>query len=364
MKKILPVFGLVCWLAGCQFFSEKEPELDCNFPQQTDVPTGWLIDPIPMPPLAEYQNALFFLDEVTGFALNPLQKTIWKTQNAGINWTLFAELTQFPQLNRGSLRTAVFLDSQTGWILNDSLNCGAGNFVTCESHFRIFRISGGQVEPSPIADWQVGTLNNLHFLNEMVGFACKTTWNHADGSFTNSFQKTIDGGKTWQIIPEIVSPNERMQWLPDGKTGFVGGIGDRIYKTTDGGETWKFTSPGLPGLAEFIWTDAKTGFATHRNGLVYTTDGGDHWNHVGDQPMNLFCASADSVIGIAVFSCETADGNVFIDQSTRYFFTNDDGKNWGSSPVQNADFPRLVFQPKPGLAFVRGQFSTFRIRRQ
>jgi DNA-binding beta-propeller fold protein YncE/photosystem II stability/assembly factor-like uncharacterized protein len=112
--------------------------------------------------------------------------------------------------------------------------------------------------------------------------------------------KSTDGGKSWGLVGDGLPPDEWVVSLalsPDyanDQTLFVGvssGLtGGGVYKSTDGGHSWRLACLGLsdllvqgvavsPGYAD----DATVFARSYRQGLFRSTDGGAHWEALGER---------------------------------------------------------------------------------
>src|SRR5690606_12127562 len=90
-----------------------------------------------------------------------------------------------------------------------------------------------------------GHVLNLHFLNNLIGFALTKPDKFAPAGdkypeiFSNHLFKTLDGGETWN---EVLIPTGKsffnFTFLNEQK-GFLIGESQHILHTIDGGKTWK-----------------------------------------------------------------------------------------------------------------------------
>lgn len=107
---------------------------------------------------------------------------------------------------------------------------------------------------------------------------------------------TRDGGATWELQSSGVDCPLRSVCFLTERVGWIAGGGVEPYShastgvllaTRDGGETWQpFTSSPLPSLYRVRLFSPDHGYVAgqttpqHPTGLLYTEDGGKHWNDV------------------------------------------------------------------------------------
>lgn len=112
--------------------------------------------------------------------------------------------------------------------------------------------------------------------------------------------KSTDGGKSWGLVGGGLPPDEWVVSLAlspnyaDDQTLFAGvssGLtGGGVYKSTDGGHSWRLACLGLSDLlvqevaVSPSYADDATVFArSYRQGLFRSTDGGAHWEALGER---------------------------------------------------------------------------------
>lgn len=122
---------------------------------------------------------------------------------------------------------------------------------------------------------------NLQFISENVGFATV-------GPYSGTF-KTVDGGLTWNPIPNLVTCFNHGLFFFDELNGFVGGSGcfqgEMMNKISNGiisqatinTATWDAQNL----IVDIDFIDQNTGLAASRSGYILrTTDGGDNWDTI------------------------------------------------------------------------------------
>jgi len=208
-------------------------------------------------PVSHYIHDLFFADLSLGYAGGE-NETFLKSTDGGKVWT--AEV--LPEIPGGQSKNRVKLPS-TG---------------------RTRKTSLPKAEEPP-------QISCIFFANSLEGWVGT---NLQVGFNDYRLYHTVDGGQTWenQKVHGTVYLNN-IQFLPDGKTGWVSGLfSSRIWRTTNGGSTWLYTN--FTGITDAsFWgmqfLDADTGWVlyhqlgditdgvqTHMEGSVWkTTDGGE-----------------------------------------------------------------------------------------
>ncbi len=108
--------------------------------------------------------------------------------------------------------------------------------------------------------------------------------------------KTIDGGKTWELLPSGVRGSLRSVHMLTPLAGWVvgreelshgAGSAGIVLCTQDGGESWRrLYTDTIPGLNHVRFGDANTGCMAgdgtdqYPTGIFVTNDGGRHWQPV------------------------------------------------------------------------------------
>lgn len=119
------------------------------------------------------------------------------------------------------------------------------------------------------------------------------------------FQKTTDGGRTWQSLSISADDFWGIDLHDNGNTLWVCGYNGCIYHSTDGGANWHQLRDGNDAtrahyhLLDILFTDNLHGYACGENGiLISTDDGGHHWaqyTHFTDNALRslALCANGD-----------------------------------------------------------------------
>jgi hypothetical protein len=111
--------------------------------------------------------------------------------------------------------------------------------------------------------------------------------------------KSIDGGKTWQLVSKVLEPPVDFHAMAVSKSdpnmilGFDSGARG-LFKTTDGGKNWEtLQHPEYISALAISPDDSNTILAGTTNGIYKTTDGGKNWNHLSYKGLSVFALAFD-----------------------------------------------------------------------
>ncbi len=269
-------------------------------------------------------NSCFFLNEHTGLLLTTYNEgpglgIIYKTENAGENWTLFSDF-HIDSVTYFYPSDICFMNEQTGWAAGiyfdrvyDSLYAalfetldGGENWHIAWAHpdkssswiklssIHIVGTTGWAVGDSGMIvkytqqnQWQLRAsvtdlpLHKVFFSDEQHGWIAG---GYLDGRNTQSIMlQTRDGGQTWSelrfnkyFINDMYFTDSLHGWAVGSDTSITEswppGRGVILY-TSNGGEDWTAQVEGLPApLTALHFTD-NIGWAVGSNGLILKTDG-------------------------------------------------------------------------------------------
>jgi photosystem II stability/assembly factor-like uncharacterized protein len=277
-------------------------------------------------------NSIFFTDANTGYAVGNAG-TILKTSDGGLNWTTQSSGTNaylseiyFPTSSKGFAvgygiyaGHGILLVTSNGgetweklqdeiidngeWFSIDFINSFEGYIAgtyngegcilkTCDTGNNWSAIFI-DVEDTSCYDVCGSTLNSIHFIDSITGFAsggygcCSQTSYNA----VNLLLKSSNAGVDWEQVNYSQNfDGIRSLFFTDPLTGYmIGGKRwgwaegyDSLVKTIDGGINW-FTSKigtdtGYVQLTSLFFTDSDTGFIAGSNGKIFKTeDGGESY---------------------------------------------------------------------------------------
>jgi photosystem II stability/assembly factor-like uncharacterized protein len=168
--------------------------------------------------------------------------------------------------------------------VNDSVGflCGGGWFTPNRNILLKTINAGASWETIRSDGFNEGfMIQSMDFINHDAGMIFK--YDNAD-----NFQKTIDGGNTWQTmlletgtedISEICLLNDTVGFVAI-KSDSAQSIKSKIYKTTDFGLSWKkvYELSNFHNIYKIQFLDSVNGFACGDNGtFLSTNDGGTTW---------------------------------------------------------------------------------------
>ena len=248
--------------------------------------------------LSQTINAIRFYDQNTGWMTSSLYNgstyNIYKTTNAGLNWT--AQNSGFTSMRFMSIwivdLNTIYMSGNSGRIVKttnggqnwDSLITNSTEqlwgiqFVnattgfTAGSNGQILKTTNAGLTWNPQTSGVPNAFSSVYFLNENTGFV----------SGSAVVVKTTNGGASWFNLnaPFINGfENFREIYFQNDLTGFYGSDMGRILKTTNSGVNWYLvnsnTTQSIFGLAFPV---SGTGYACGYNGIILkTTDNGENW---------------------------------------------------------------------------------------
>jgi len=241
-----------------------------------------------------------FRDENTAWAIYSAhtpppvsQQVVWRTSDAGQTWSASQSLPLTGQEPMFAPKYFSFIDSQQGWLL---VHVDSG---MSHEYSHLFATDDGGESWERVMDPFGNALQSLHntdmsFANPKVGWVTKDNLGVMPGAF---FEKTFDGGHTWESIflpspddlnldqvgvcrtysPTFTSQQTRLLLL-QCESFNNGSTHQYVYATSDGGDTWQHTK--LPGpVFELEFVSVETGYALGKD-IYKTVNGGQDWNKV------------------------------------------------------------------------------------
>lgn len=209
---------------------------------------------------SDYAQRIYFINDLTGFILGGWSyMTFFKTTDGGQSWDVvpgnsgyYKDISFSPSKKSGLVvgqSSSIGYSSEPGRVISYTDDSGKTWSKRCRLDASLF-------------------FNDITFFDDSVGYVVGG----------GRYQKTIDGGITWEG-PEFYAQSDiRMCDFLNKDVGFL--VADSVYKTTDGGNTWKIL-PSIPGsqLSTFHFINENTGFYSNyiENGIFKTLDGGLNW---------------------------------------------------------------------------------------
>ena len=178
----------------------------------------------------------------------------------GSNWTAIDLQTE------ADLFSVFFINSSIGWI------SGVDGML-------LKSIDGG-ITWDELNTNTTEDLTRIFFLTDQLG------WVVGDDGL---FLETTDGGINWQSKDTEYNYPWRGVYFLDTEKGFLVGEGRAIKRTTNGGNSWQEIFPisstiGVDTYFDIWFCDELNGYISgygFGGVLLYTTDGGDTWDHDG-----------------------------------------------------------------------------------
>ncbi len=187
--------------------------------------------------------AMNFPSENTGYAVGDGADNIYKTVNAGDNWSAI--------LSPGNsvLKSVYFSNDLSGWV------CGSNGLIA--------RTTNGGL--SWINQSQSSSINfeKILFINSSTGFA--------SGS-NGIILKTVNSGSNWVTKPSTLSTNLNCMFYLAPNLWAAGNSG-KIIKSIDIGETWfaQNTNNANVTFTGISFSGNDTGYAVSSEGFMYKT---------------------------------------------------------------------------------------------
>jgi photosystem II stability/assembly factor-like uncharacterized protein len=215
---------------------------------------------------------------------------LYKTVNAGINWTPALETDanmgywngiMFSKRNNGrgygiALAERIYKTSDYGnnWIMQQSGVNGVSNahnsLMVIDYSFYGFGLNNGAARIRLTTDggngWANHTVNLIGYYTSGISFAeDKLTGLAATSTSMPMISRTTDGGFTWAVvdIDTGLTGNCFIKWIPETPVVYILGANGKIKKSIDGGFTWAtMYTAGVTNLYHFD-------FERYNNNIIY-----------------------------------------------------------------------------------------------
>ncbi len=176
--------------------------------------------------ISYYISFIRYVDQATAYVGTDIYSgAIYKTSDGGESWAID------PTFQPAQYRVGEFVSATTGFIYGFSPdNNGANRYLYKSTD------NGLTWTESEIQNSEVGTINNIEFVNDTLGyFANYSIWN-------DRLYRTTNGGIDWEVdlsAPRALfdykffNPQSGIAFKPESTP-----VKNRFYYTTDGGYTW------------------------------------------------------------------------------------------------------------------------------
>ncbi|MFN4147074.1 MAG: VPS10 domain-containing protein [Runella sp.] len=289
---------------------------------------------------------------------------VWKSIDGGNNWACISDST-FKTSSVGAIAVAPS-DPNVVYVgmgetdIRGNISFGDGMYKSTDAGKTWQHI--GLKESMAIAHIAV------HPQNPEVLFVA-ALGNHWGPNKERGVYRSKDGGKTWQQVLAKNDSTGAVDVVFDPTNSSIlyaamwqsfrnhhmmssGGPGSGLYKSTDGGDTWKLISqnPGMPkgllgkiGIAvaptngNRLWAMIEN---KEKGGLYTSTDGGQTWAHITDNPQ--LKQRPWYYMNVAV---SPKDENHIIVLNVNAFKSKDGGKSWQRINVHHGDTHDIWINP-------------------
>ncbi|MGH9487674.1 MAG: WD40/YVTN/BNR-like repeat-containing protein [Terriglobales bacterium] len=283
---------------------------------------------------------------------------VWKTENAGLRWTVLTDKTRDMAPSIGALAVApsnpqiIYAGTGETDIRNDMLS---GNGV--------FRSNDGG------KTWSFAGLGDTHTTSALIidphdpntVYAASMGHVFVPGPHRGVY-KTTDGGKTWKKILFVdnatgaigisMAPSQpnvlyAAMWQAQRKPYALvsGGPGSGIYKSSDGGAHWTNLTHN-PGLPSGIWGRVGVTVADSSPNVVYaiiqnrnaggvyrSSNGGQSWQHVyAGMPLRQ-----RAFYYMEIFVDPTNPNTAYVPEVDGVWATHDGGRTWAPLHTPHGD---------------------------
>ena len=305
--------------------------------KQTTGNTDWkLLNPLPS---ALAGLDICFLNSQTGYILNDSQ--ILGTSDGGTTWKVLMGVTSGKRMafknnygyiigNTGAIYKSTYMG--VGW--NKLNNTFTDNLtgISLISKDTIFITGTNKLYVSFDGgkNWNTSNVTSSYITDS---YFTSSSVGHV-GCTNGSVFKTLDGGKTWSLKSSNNSSSSNINkiYFADSNTGFISrGYMADILKTTDAGETWKVNNSSSDVINSFFFLDAQNGFSAGEDGVIFkTSNGGTTWVWNGFQTGRYDGTDINSLYFIDSMT------GFAVGYGGRIMKTTDGGKTWnGYAPTYN-----------------------------
>src|SRR5215467_9541689 len=122
-------------------------------------------------------------------------------------------------------------------------------------------------------------IDHMKFIDSQHGWAWGGGQRNDYGELPGVLLTTVNGGQNWNEVPFPFTQDVQSMFFLDARHAWAS-TKEGLYNTTDGGLNWAKIQTRLPEIQfnAIFFTDDKTGFVVGRSGrMARTTDGGHTW---------------------------------------------------------------------------------------
>lgn len=216
----------------------------------------------------EFPIHIQFYNQITGWIVRTnTHDTIYKTTNAGINWT---------GISTGDTNGAsglFFLDLNTGWVVG-----GRGKIVkTTNGGLSWFSQNSG------VSSW----LNSVYFVDVNMGIAVGSK------DSNRVLLKTTNGGGNWQVLIRNSQSRLYSVFMTGPQSIYCVGDSGAVIYSSNGGTSWiNHISGTTSTLRDVIFKNYgpfSIGWVAGKNGVILSTsNGGTNWINRSFNTVNFY----------------------------------------------------------------------------
>lgn len=266
----------------------------------------------------ENLNSVSFPNINTGYIVGNIGK-VYKTTNAGYNWTL----TAFP--SNGNNSYVYFLNSAIGFVSNQ------GGFYKT--------VDGG-------SNWAVITLPTTYNITSVHFSSASTGW---AGDYWGDILKTTNGGDNWVNTTVMPGYNAKVFFINDFTGWSVDSYG-YVTKTTNGGTNYAQTRLAFDTLSSVNFISSTIGLIVGDSGKIFkTTNGGNVWDLI----------SFDVYGKLNSVYMESPQKITICGNSGLILFSTDGGNTWTYQISTSNNFNQVTFPQTSSQGWAVGELGTF-----
>ena len=204
-----------------------------------------------------------------------------------------------------SMWDGVFLDGMdfignTGFMMGDPVNGTFSLFHTIDGG-NTWKPCDGKIKADKGEAGFAASGTNVQMLNER-------TYTFVSGGMKSRFFKSTNNGKSWTIVDLPYYPGKStgaysMHFMNDSIGVIVGGdylspeLKNNVsFYTEDGGESWFNMTNPVRGYRSCVFSKNGVFYASGRNGIDFSTDGGKNWTPFANGPYFSLSASETHLI--------------------------------------------------------------------